>query len=548
MNLSQSQLASTSTKYKPIIIMPLSAPQAIAFWTEQAQMALPDRTRLKLAAEGLTTPTDFIDFPEKEDLEALVLKCLKPAKIAGNLVNAPLREVLQYAIPARSEVRLNCARLIVKYYSSVGRVVEADDMFWPVLKNFMEHWKAMKEKKSAPVGIPPKLLKELAVHKWVEQFAQDLEEVYGARNAPLTYLTRPDVATPANTANAPRAVDQPYADAFASIQEEMKFCLSHTHNLQKADNATLFHRIDTAVAGHDVFATIAPYRRTQDGRGAWMAINSIHAGRYIYDKIVKDAMHVLTVRKWTGTASITLAQHIGAHRKAFIALTDASGHTPTEIPNPRQRVTYVLTSIETVDPKVLAAMAAVELDATNMRINFESLAVYMLPHCPVAAKHGKKNSLGAKISGAAGNVLTGKKGKTGVTLCYHEPKLFHKLPKDQKAELSEWNKNNRVNGGKRKGGPPGQENGRRVKARIANEQIAAMTASHTAELAVMKAMLEMTGVSTPAEAVIKPSVGAAVGFVPAPSLLLPGLVEQARIASVNLQSILKKKSAKSAAP
>jgi hypothetical protein len=193
-------------------------------------------------------------------------------------------------------------------------------------------------------------------------------------------------------------------------------------------------------------------------------------------------------------------------------------------------------------------MAAVELDATNMRINFESLAVYMLPHCPVAAKHGKKNSLGAKISGAAGNVLTGKKGKTGVTLCYHEPKLFHKLPKDQKAELSEWNKNNRVNGGKRKGGPPGQENGRRVKARIANEQIAAMTASHTAELAVMKAMLEMTGVSTPAEAVIKPSVGAAVGFVPAPSLLLPGLVEQARIASVNLQSILKKKSAKSAAP
>ena len=184
-------------------------------------MALPDRTRLKLAAEGLTTPTDFIDFPEKEDLEALVLKCLKPAKIAGNLVNAPLREVLQYAIPARSEVRLNCARLIVKYYSSVGRVVEADDMFWPVLKNFMEHWKAMKEKKSAPVGIPPKLLKELAVHKWVEQFAQDLEEVYGARNAPLTYLTRPDVATPANTANAPREVDQPYADAFASIQEEM---------------------------------------------------------------------------------------------------------------------------------------------------------------------------------------------------------------------------------------------------------------------------------------------------------------------------------------
>jgi hypothetical protein len=93
-----------------------------------------------------------------------------------------------------------------------------------------------------------------------------------------------------------------------------------------------------------------------------------------------------------------------------------------------------------------------------MRINFEVMAAYMLPHCPVAAKHGKKNALGAKISSTAGAVLTGKKGKSGVTLCYHEPKLFHKLPKDQKAELSEWTKNNRPNGGnKRKSGPPGKK-------------------------------------------------------------------------------------------
>jgi hypothetical protein len=129
--------------------------------------------------------------------------------------------------------------------------------------------------------------------------------------------------------------------------------------------------------------------------------------------------------------------------------------------------------------------------------------------------------------------------------------LFHKLPKDQKAELSEWTKNNRPNGGnKRKGGvSPGKETGRRVKART-EETVAAMNASHTAELAVMKAQLEMLGVSNapPAEPVIKPFVGATVGFVPAPALLLPGLVETARIASVNLQSILKKKAGKSAAP
>jgi hypothetical protein len=527
-------------------------------------MGLPDRTRIKLAAEGLTNPEDFIDFPDKEDLDALILKCLKPAKIAGGAAaNARPREVLQYEIPARSEVRLQCARLIVKYYSTVGREIEADDLFWPVLRNFMEHWKAMKEKKSAPVGIPPKLNKDMAVHRWIERFAQDLEEVIGVRNAPLTYLTRPSIATPADVATAVRAVDQPYAEIYTSIEEEMKYCLSHTHNLMKADNATLFHRIDKAVTGHDVYATIAPYRRYQDGRGAFLAILSQHAGRHVYDKIVKDAMHVLTVRKWTGNPSITLAQHIASHRKAFIQLADAKEHTPTETPNPRQRVSYLLNSMaDTVDPKVLAAMAAVELDETHMRINFEATATFLLPQCPVAAKQGKKNSLGAKISGTAGKVLTGSKGKTGVTLCWHEPKLFRQLPKDQKEELAEWNKNNREN--KRKGTPgkPG-DNTRRVRARVATDQIAAMTASHAADVAVLQARIEMLGVAPapPAPAgTLSPAVGAVVGFTPtpghyaptsSPALLLPGLMETARVASVKLQSILKKNKStkpKSAAP
>ena len=156
--------------------------------------------------------------------------------------------------------------------------------------------------------------------------------------------------------------------------------------------------------GHDVAATIAPYRKTQDGRGAWLAIKGQHAGRHVYDKIVKDATYVLTVQKWTGAASITMAQHLGAPRKSYIALTEGRIHTPTEIPNPRQRVTHVLTSFDTVDPKVLAAMAAVEL-----RTNFELMAAYMLPHCPVAAKHGKKTRLELRSPVQLGPSLLGRR-------------------------------------------------------------------------------------------------------------------------------------------
>ena len=77
------------------------------------------------------------------------------------------------------------------------------------------------------------------------------------RNAPLTYLICPIVAAPA--ALLPRAALQPFSFSFLSIEEELKLCISHTHNLFQADNSALFCFIDRAVIGHDVSATITPF-------------------------------------------------------------------------------------------------------------------------------------------------------------------------------------------------------------------------------------------------------------------------------------------------
>ncbi len=82
-------------------------------------MGLSARTRTQTAVEGLATPADFEDFSEKEDLKALVKLLLKPAKVprgvAGNL-----REVESYAIPAKSQIRIDGARKMVLYYILVG--------------------------------------------------------------------------------------------------------------------------------------------------------------------------------------------------------------------------------------------------------------------------------------------------------------------------------------------------------------------------------------------------------------------------------------------
>jgi hypothetical protein len=234
---------------------------------------------------------------------------------------------------------------------------------WPVIKNFVEQWEALMEKKKATIGDPPRLSKDKIVHKWLEQFSQYLGDKIGARNAPFTYLTRPDSLPPAIL--AARAATQPYSTDYESIEQELKFRVEHDHTLGKSDNNALFQMLDRSTSGHDVGATIAPFRRTQDGRGAILAIKGQHAGRHVWDKLVKDANIVLQTRTWTGTTSITLSQHTSGQRKAYIQLTEAAMHAPADVPNNRQRVTYLLDSMKTENPKVLAGIAAIEQDETG---------------------------------------------------------------------------------------------------------------------------------------------------------------------------------------
>ncbi len=127
-------------------------------------MALSHCTRGQMAAEGLTVPANFVNFAKKEALEALLKRLYKPAKTTHGVGAAMvLREVQAYEVPARSVVRLHGVRVIVRYYNSVGCALEAGNLFWGVVKNFTEQWRALVEKKNANVGTPPKLTKDKQV-------------------------------------------------------------------------------------------------------------------------------------------------------------------------------------------------------------------------------------------------------------------------------------------------------------------------------------------------------------------------------------------------
>jgi hypothetical protein len=237
--------------------------------------------------------------------------------------------------------------------------------------------------------------------------------------------------------------------------------MPHNHPLCKVDNGAVFDMIKSTVCGHNVAATIAPFRCAQDGRGALLALQSQHAGKAIYDQLVKEAENVLKNQQWSGTTSATLTQHMGLHRKAFITLSECAKHIPIEVPNDRACGMYLLDLFMTIDPFVLAAVAAARQDGANKQVNFENAFMFLAPTCPVAAKAAKKGRLSFKAivlstnmkaqAGLGGDCKKLRKGRTGVALHYHKYNKFQALSVEQKAELNEWKE---ANGGSKedKGG------------------------------------------------------------------------------------------------
>jgi len=127
------------------------------FFEDAGSMGLSNRTRLQLAHEGITDPEDFKEFDE-DGLNAIFSNLYKQPKIpatgaaAAAIAAGRLREIQAYEVSAKSKMRLKGAMIIVKFYNDVGHPLDPDNMAWPVIKRFLEQWKALMERKKAEKG------------------------------------------------------------------------------------------------------------------------------------------------------------------------------------------------------------------------------------------------------------------------------------------------------------------------------------------------------------------------------------------------------------
>jgi hypothetical protein len=163
----------------------------------------------------------------------------------------------------------------------------------------------------------------------------------------------------------------------------------------------------------------------------------------------------MTSQALSGVIALRLVSREGS--PSLLEVRHTHTHIPVDVPNDQARVIYLIDSLKTVNPTVLAAIAAIHQDKVDKRVHFENAFSFLVPVCPITAKAAKRTgkvSFGAKVSTATGKNAGGLggdnpkpgKGSLGVDLRYHHHKEFHALTKEQKDELCEWTK---ANGGKK---------------------------------------------------------------------------------------------------
>jgi hypothetical protein len=435
--------------------MVLTGAQITQFFEAGDQMSIPNATVMQLQNEGIFTVDDLIDFT-KDTLQQVADNLRRPGgRIPDPTVGAAAGATIPtppFVFGAKSQKRLLAACDIVRYYEETGRPLTTANIQWnTVIKNFIEQWNALKDRKKGDIPEVPKITKALPIIKWTQAFADFLHRVIGVRMIPLAYVIRDEVDVPA--AAPPLMAGQPHSIEHGSVEAELVARARHNHGLYRDDNANVYYKLEEATRSTPYAASIKPFQRAKNGRGAFRALTNQYAGQDKWEQELKKQDDLLHTQEWRGQSNYTLERFIQQHRTAYVSMQSCAQYVEYQLPTEHTRVGYLLAGIQCNDAGLQAAMASVRLDTaplTGKRSDFEACATHLLPYDPVAKKRTTSNKRGAgEISDAtaAFNRVEissfGTKegiGKTGVHLRYHKSEEYSTLSSDQMDELREWRK------------------------------------------------------------------------------------------------------------
>ncbi len=447
--------------------MVLTAAQITSFFTDADQMGLQVATKDKLADEGIQNPSDLADFDE-DTLKKAAANLRNPGdRIANPDPNAQAGSTIPrppYVFGAQSQKRLMEAGELIRFYDTIGRALTvANIKYDPIIKDFTKQWKALKSRIDDDKTDVPVISKALPVIKWTEAFDDFLSRTIGVRMIPLSYVTREIETVPA--ACPPLKTNKPHSELYGSVELDLVNRASHDDPLFNEDNSKVYFFLEEATRGTQYAASIKPYQRVKDGRGALTSIKNQYAGRDKWEAECKKQDELIHNRVWKGQSNYSLEKFIAHHRNAFVSMEQCAQHVAFQLPNDHTRVGFLLDGIQSSDAGLNAAIAQIKADdgPNGKRSDFEATASFLLPYDPVAKKRqsSSKRDHDSFVSDVTGNVSSsfGNKpgiGKSGVHLRYHTPEEYKTLNGEQKIELKEWRKTNGTD--QKKSGKKGKDN------------------------------------------------------------------------------------------
>ena len=399
-----------------------------------------DAAVTRILYEGITSFASLGDF-DADSIKTMARNCREtiPAVTAdadaGIAVDEP--EVRGTSISTQSMVRLTVACNATKYYLSVGRVPTPALLHYNnVLSSFKIEYEAYEKLQKEDTPEVPSVKdtdNERKVIKWAPIFVDSMSRTYGIKG-PLAYVLRENVPVPHEDDDPIDATS--YYGSSGGLQAELIARLSHGDALYRSDNKTVYLKLEKACRGTSVESTVKTFSRTQNGRGAYLALIDHHAGESKYRTIMKKRMNLLQNIKWNGR-NYSLEKHVSNHRQAVDDLNDCSTHITVTAPDSSQRVEYLIDSINCADSTLQATIGLIRTNVNNMREDFELAANALIEVDPYKRAQRQPVKNAAQVS--AIDFASGR-GDTGVDLRWHTPKEFKELNQDQRNELVNWQK------------------------------------------------------------------------------------------------------------
>ena len=269
--------------------------QTTAFFEAADQMGTPGDTRVQLGEEGIEAVSCIADF-DKDPLTQVAYDLRRSGgRIANTDPKAPPGATIPqppFVFGAKSQKGLLAACDMVRYYEMIARELSASNMRWdPVIKNFSQQWKALKDRKDGEAPVVPKTSKTLSIIKWTEAFTDFLHRKIGVRMVPLAYVVREVVDPPAPP---PLATNLPHSTEHNLVEGELIAQASHAHPLFRDDNSAVYYLLEEATRGTSYAPTIKPYQRSKHGRDAWRSLVMQYAGEDKWQSELKyqdDLLH-----------------------------------------------------------------------------------------------------------------------------------------------------------------------------------------------------------------------------------------------------------------